>query len=432
MRMAHGVSSGTVGGDVAAVQQRTMIVLGVAQLLAGVGLAASAAFGALVAAELVGRRDLAGVLQAAQVMGAGVVAMPAARLSARYGRRVGVSAAYGLATTGAALAVVAAAVQAVGLLLLASVLLGGGAAASLQARFVATDLAEPASRVRSLSLVLSVTGIGAVVGPNIFVVALRLGETVGVEPLLGVLLLSGATFAAAALVALVGLRPDSLSVSRGEATAGSTPPTSTVPAMRAARASRVAWTGIVVACAAQTILVVVGVVAPFMTVSDGAGFVRVFGLVISGQAVGMYAASLVLGWLADRGGRMALALAGAAMLLVASFIATTAMSGPVRASQLTVGLVLLGLGWSACLVASSAMVVDGVRGPQALSVQGMSDAAMNLSAAIGGVLAGVAVSLLGFTVLAWAAAALAAALLVLLMRRGRPDDEHVTAGTPSH
>jgi predicted MFS family arabinose efflux permease len=73
------------------------------------------------------------------------------------------------------------------------------------------------------------------------------------------------------------------------------------------------------------------------------------------------------------------------------------------------------VGWSACVVAGSAMVADGVEGAARTTVQGASDTVMSASAAVGGALAGLVVTTLGFGVLGWAAGGLAAGLLVLLV-----------------
>jgi len=75
-------------------------------------------------------------------------------------------------------------------------------------------------------------------------------------------------------------------------------------------------------------------------------------------------------------------------------------------ARLTVGLVLLGLGWSCGLVAGSALLVDATPGPSRTSVQGLSDLAMNTGGAVGGILAGAIIGFSSYGALAWGAAAL--------------------------
>ncbi len=397
-------STGTTA-SVARVQRRTLWVLSGAQVLTGVGVAAGVSVGAIIASDVVGRRDLAGLVQTSQVLGAALLSLLAARVSARHGRGPGLATALVLGSVGAASAVAATQLASVWLLLLGSGLLGGATSAGLQARFAATDLAPEAERGRALSVVVWATTVGAVLGPNLVGPAAVLGRAVGVDPLAGPYLVAASVLLLASVLVLVGLRPDPLRLS-GDGTAGPRPTLRS--GLRAARASRTATTGIVTAAVAHTVMVAVMVMTP-VHMHDGGASIVLIGLVISGHVAGMYALSPVMGWAADRWGRMPVAVVGAATLAVASGLAAVSAPGP--SGVLSGGLVLLGLGWSACLVASSAMVADGVRGPDRAAVQGASDTLMSLAAAVGGALAGLVVTVAGFDVLGGAAAALALLLL---------------------
>ncbi|CAM3799788.1 MFS transporter [Micrococcus flavus] len=92
----------------------------------------------------------------------------------------------------------------------------------------------------------------------------------------------------------------------------------------------------------------------------------VIGLVISLHIAGMYALSPVMGHLADRWGRVRLTAAGLGTLVAACLLAG---AGRGSVPVVTVGLVLLGLGWSAATVAGSARVSELVRGPDRVLVQ---------------------------------------------------------------
>jgi MFS family permease len=63
----------------------------------------------------------------------------------------------------------------------------------------------------------------------------------------------------------------------------------------------------------------------------------------------------------------------------------------------TLGLFLLGLGWSAATVSGSALLTVSVPADQKTNVQGLSDSLMNLSGAFGGAIAGSLVALFMFT-----------------------------------
>ena len=140
------------------------------------------------------------------------------------------------------------------------------------------------------------------------------------------------------------------------------------------------------------------------------------GLTISLHIAGMYALSPVVGMLSDRIGPVKTSLIGFAILLAA-----LAAAGFGQGSQtwVTVGLVLLGLGWSAATISGSAQIVSSVDPSIRVSVQGVSDTLMSLSGATGGLLAGLGLTALGFNGLNAVAAAVAVAAAITVWRLGK-------------
>src|SRR5690625_1763127 len=200
--------------DPASVQRRTISVLVTSQVAGGLGTSSAIAVGAVRVDEVFDRADLSGLMQSSQVLGAALLALPAAALSIRFGRRVGLAAAYATGAVGAAL--VALAAQA-GWLLVAIVgagLVGGATAAALQARYAATDLADESHRGRALSLVVWMTTIGAVVGPNLIGPASAVADRLGLQPLAGPFLISAVVLAVGAAIIAGRLRPDPLLTAR--------------------------------------------------------------------------------------------------------------------------------------------------------------------------------------------------------------------------
>lgn len=130
----------------------------------------------------------------------------------------------------------------------------------------------------------------------------------------------------------------------------------------------------------------------------GGATLTVVGLTISLHIAGMYSLSPVFGVLSDRLGRLPTVLLGQA-LLVASAL-TTAM-GAHHTRVVMLGLIMLGLGWSAATVAGSALLSDAAPPGLRVRLQGRSDLVMNLAGALGGALAGPALALLGYGGLAW-------------------------------
>jgi MFS family permease len=199
--------------DVAAIQERTVRLLCLTQVIGGVGIAVGGSVGALLAADLAGV-GLSGVAQSANVVGAALFAVPAAHIVERRGRRPSLAAGYALAAVGALLVVAAAMRDSVALLFAGLFLFGCGSAAGYQARYAAVDLATDALRGRHLSLVVWATTLGAVVGPGLAAPSGAALDRYGVPTLAGPFVLSALLFGLAALVLLALLRPDPAVVAR--------------------------------------------------------------------------------------------------------------------------------------------------------------------------------------------------------------------------
>jgi MFS family permease len=207
------------------------------------------------------------------------------------------------------------------------------------------------------------------------------------------------------------LRPDPLLVARrlasarGEAGASHVTLRHVVSVVRVRPRAAAAMLAIAVA---HAVMVSVMVMTP-LHMHHGGAELEVIGLVISVHVLGMFAFSPVVGWLADRIGRASVLAVGAVALLTAVTLAGRAPAGD--STGLTVGLFLLGVGWSCCLVASSALLVDAVPLIERPGVQGGSDLLMGLFAAGGGALAGVVVAEWGYAVLNVCAGLLALVVL---------------------
>jgi len=77
-----------------ALQEKTVRVLATAQVLNGVGVAGTVAAGSLLVASITESETLAGLAQTSSVLGAAALALPLARLTARGGRRLALSAGF--------------------------------------------------------------------------------------------------------------------------------------------------------------------------------------------------------------------------------------------------------------------------------------------------------------------------------------------------
>ncbi|KQS68653.1 MFS transporter [Modestobacter sp. Leaf380] len=395
-------------------RRRAVPVLVGSQVLGGVGVASGIAVGGLLAEQVSGSTALSGLAQTATVLGAAGLAVPMARLAAARGRRPALAAGYGLGLAGAGLVVLAAVIGSFVLLVTGLLLFGGATASGLQARYAATDAATAQTRGRALSVVVWATTAGAVLGPNLSGLGGRVGTTLGLPALAGPYLFSAVSFAAGALVVWLLLRPDPLVVAGPGAPAPAR--TSVLATLRVVLAVPRARLGLAAVATGHAVMVGVMVMTP-VHLGHGGASLQVVGLVISVHIAGMYAASPLMGWLADRAGRVATISLGVGLLAAALLVG--GLADAAARGWVTVSMLLLGLGWSAALVAGSTLLSESVPADVRTSVQGTSDLVMGLAGAGAGALAGPVLSAGGFVSVAGAAAVLLVPVVVLLARRPR-------------
>lgn len=441
--------------SIAAVQRRTLAVLSATQISSGIGVAVGLSLSSLVVARLSGSTAISGLAGTATVLGAALLALPTARTSGGSGRRAGLTLAYGCALIGSLIAALAISLASWPLLLGGLVLFGGASAGNLASRYSATDLSPPGHSARHLSWVVWAGTIGAVAGPNLTGPAEHLGRAFGLAPDTGPFVLALLTFAVALVILGVALRPDPLLLARSAALAASLPasppptaqastarvlperdpaapalntsdstasapsasaldaPAPAAPASaakgegtlrtawRTLRDTPVALRALITIAVSHTAMVSVMSMTPVHLDHGGATY-TVIGIVISLHIAGMYIFSPVVGWLADRIGRIQVTMLGMCLLLAAAVLAGGA--GPHDVVQVTAGLSLLGVGWSCGLISGSAMLSEAVPLRHRPAVQGLSDLTMNICGATGTVVAGVIVGNLSYGVLGAAVA----------------------------
>ncbi|WP_427015932.1 MFS transporter [Pseudarthrobacter sp. P1] len=415
--------------------KRKQLVLVAGQLLSGVGVASGVAVGGMLAEELTGTAAASGFVQTASTLGAGLVAVPLAKLAVRSGRRAALSTGFALGAVGATLVLLAAALGQFWLMAAGMLFFGSATAAGLQARYAAVDGVPTAKAGRAMSIVIWATTVGSVAGPNLSEPGRRLGALLGMVPLAGPFLFSLAAFATAALVMAVFFlgapRPQpGGSGAAGGGTAGSgtagsgtagggtaggaAGPSAGASAGPAAGSAAVApparhgtWAALRIAArnprslfalagvtGGHMIMVGVMVMTPVHMNHHGHSL-QIIGIVISLHILGMYAASPVFGFLVDKIGAARVVLLGCGILLVAIVLGALGSdtAGPV---QLSFALVILGLGWSACLIGGSSLLSQSAPAEIRVPLQGANDMMMNFGAAGMAALAGPILAAGGF------------------------------------
>jgi MFS family permease len=387
-------------------QRRIVSVLVLVQVVGGIGNGSGLAVGGLLVKDVTGSSGWSGMAVVMLTLGAATFTIPLSSLAARSGRRPALTLGWLAGASGAAVTVVGAETRSLPVALLGLLLFGGSTAANLQSRFAAVDRAAPDQVGRSLSVVVWSTTVGAVIGPNLTGPGAAVAGVFGLPDLSGPMLFSATAFALAGLLTVTLLRPDPL-VGR---------PAGSAAAPRGARAALPyvrgrTLTAIWVVASSHAVMAAVMALTPVHMEDHGASL-EVIGLTISLHIAGMYALSPVMGWLADTWGQDRTILLGQSVLLLAAGVAGTAGGSQV---QITIGLTLLGIGWSASVIAGAAALTTSVEPGARPSVQGFSDLAMNLAGAAGGLLAGVVVALSGFGTLNAAASVLVVPVVVLVL-----------------
>ncbi|HEX4812340.1 MAG TPA: MFS transporter [Nonomuraea sp.] len=410
--------AGVSAAEVARAQARTVRVLAVTQVVGGVGALAGTTAGGLLAASVAGDPAAAGYAQGAQVAGAALLALPIVMIMQRAGRRRGMVAGFATGLTGAAVAVLGGVTGSLPVLMAGLILYGAATATSLQSRYAATDLASPAQRARALSTVVWAATAGVAVGPNLVGPTAAVAERAGLPPLTGAYVFAAAAFLVAATVAGTMLHPDPLLLSRRTAAPpalAGPPATGGVGAARLILGTPAARLALMTMVVSHSVMLPLMVITPVHMAAAGTGL-TVIGAAASAHVLGMYVLAPLFGRLCDRFGRRAGLRTGALLLLAATVVIGTAGHDTWR---LTAGLVLLGVGWSACLVSGSLLLSESVPAARRVRAQGTADMTVGLCAATGGLVAGPVVGAFGFQGLTLGAGALVACLAVVQVRGPR-------------
>ena len=399
----------TTEHDLESLQRRVRRILILGQVMAGLGMGATLSMGAILASRLSGSEAWSGMAATMSTLGAALAAVPLARLAGRSGRRISLFTGALLASSGAVITIVSTMVEFFPLLLVGLALIGVGTAVNLQSRFAATDLANDRTRSRDLSLVVWATTVGAVSGPNLITPGEAVGSFLSLPELAGPFVFTLAAQTLAAVVYFVGLRPDPLLLARELArnpnSAGAKSLGPSVDNVVVAR------TAIISIALSHATMVAVMAMTPVHLVNHGASL-AIVGFTISLHIAGMYALAPVFGILSDRIGRIPTILVGQVILL-ASLMFTG--FGSENETAVVIGLILLGLGWSAATVAGSTLLSESTIIEKRAARQGISDLVMSGSGAVGGALAGVVLAFLGYSGLSFVALALVAGVVVRIV-----------------
>ena len=395
-------------------QRKIVRVLGIAQVLNGIGVAGTVAAGSLLVSSITKSDGLSGLAQTTSVLGAAVMALPLARLTQSGGRRLALTFGYSVGVVGALLAIFGGANRILFFMLLGAFMVGAASASGYQARFAAIDLATSENRSKDLSYVVWGSTIGAVTGPNLMEPSGAFAASLGLPKLVGPYFIAALTLFLSVIVIQIFLKPDPY-LTANKAIEGS--PTKKRETTRSALAHIREYPIALFAIASVAIGHLAMVSIMVMTPVHMAHFdstLRIIGLVISVHVLGMYAFSPLVGALSDKIGRIKTIQIGVAILIASALLSGLA---PHHDSlTLGFGLFLLGLGWSFTLIAGSTLLSETVSLEMRPSTQGASDLVMNLMGAGGAAIGGVIIGFFSYAALCFATGLVVVALGIWSLR----------------
>ena len=398
------------GVDREELQRRTLRSLRFSQVPGQAAVAGMVAVVSLLASDLLGSDRLAGMGSASFTVGAAFTAIPLAAFMRRRGRRVGLTRALFIGAAGAAVAATGGQLRWFPVFVIGMVAFGAGQAATLQQRYVAADLAEPAKQGAAIAAIVWVGTLGAVLGPLLTPFEKSVASGVGLDELVGPFVFAAVLFLVAAVVVWIRLRPDPL-----EVIGGIDPNAERTRLLRVVRSSAsVIWAspgarlGLAAMAASQAAMVGVMTMTPPHMKDHGHADLSAF--VIALHIVGMYGLAPLVGRFVDRSGPVR-AIQFGAVILGAGTISTV-LAGYVPVLMF-VGLFFLGLGWSFGLIGGTTILTASVPERSRVEVQGTGDLTLSLCGAAAALSSGLVKDAFGFHLLADGATVLAGGLLVL-------------------
>ncbi len=391
--------------------RRITIILFVAQSLYSAGNIASATVNPIVGAKLGGSDYWTGVPTAVFLLGAAFSAFLWGRVMDLIGRRNGLLLGFLIGMVGNSLIFFAIRSANISILLVGFVLTGATNAAIVLARFAAGEVNPPEKRGGAISIVVWGGTFGAVFGPLMVGPMGNLMKGYGLNELTGSYLAAFGLFGILLFVIFFGLRPDPRDLGRqvaeqypSEIPAGET--RSFIEIIR----QPAALTAVTAMVLGQVVMVAIMVITSRHMDHYQHGLSDI-ARVIQSHTFGMYAFSVLSGYLSDKWGRGPVIMAGAGMLLLSCL--TAPLSPDVL--PLAVSLFLLGLGWNFCFVGGSALLSDQLAPAERSRTQGANDLMVGLASATGSLGSGIVFAATSYTVIALFAGVLSLIPLVMAL-----------------
>lgn len=361
--------------------------------------------GGIIGSHLAPSPALATLPVSVLIVGLAASVIPAGAMIHRFGRRAVFVACALQAAAGCVLAGFAIAGGRFLLFCVAAFLLGANNAVVMQYRFAAIEYVDPARASRAIAIVMSGALLAAWLGPEL---AVRTADLVPAARH------AGSFFAAAGLYLLAALLLARIADSTRTAESESLPPRR----LREIAAQPVFRVAVLAALVSYAVMSFIMTATPIsMHVVDGHDEVAT-ARVIQIHLLGMYLPSLASGWIIARFGDRPVIVAGAVLMAVCVAIGVLAGHAVLHYGW---ALGLLGIGWNLMFIAATTMLTKTYRRHERIQAQTLNDFLVFGAQAAASLLAGLALTTIGWEQLNLATLPLLAAALVatLMVRRPR-------------
>ena len=414
------VSSTSLPFRVPSLIKRNMVLFALSQTFTGAGMQFAYGFGPLMVLALTGSADLTGLSVGVVGLSRFLIAYPIGRITDAFGRKPGILMGLALALVGAVLVGQAMGHKSFVLFVIGLLIFGMGMNASQQLRVAATDMFPPSRRAQALGYLALGSLLGLVVSPTVIHFCEGISAQLGQDPIglawymLPALIVPG-------MIVITFVRPDPKEIGQnlhhyyphhvqpgGERKAGAAHFNALTmlrqPAIRLAVVSN---------CAAQGNMSIVMVLTSLVLSECGT---TLTGIAIAGvcHSIGMWGFTVPLGKLTDRFGRDAVMFPGVATALAgAGLVAYTSSYWPV-----TFGAFLVGIGWAAANVSTTALIADHYPTAQRGRALGINDTCAAAIAVTVAFLTGPLIEWSGLSATGLVAVLLAVPPLLMLMIMG--------------
>lgn len=382
--------------DFQRIARKITFILFAAQSLASAGFIAAATINPILGAKLASDRSLATLPTAAYLLAGAFSASLWGILMDRIGRRNSISLGLLLGVLGNILVLIAIQTSSFLWVTIGLMMMGITNSAVQLGRFAAAEVNPPNQRGRAISAVVLGGVIGTILARVLAVPVSGFAVRMGMDELAGAYITTLALFMLASILVFAGLRPDPRDL--GRELAKQYPeaiPQGTARSIMEILRQPAAITAVTAMVLGQVVMVGIMVITSLHMEDHSHNRADIYS-VISGHTFGMFAPSIVSGWLLDRWGRGRMILIGASTLLLACI--TAPLSPDVL--PLALALFLLGVGWNFCFVGGSTLLSDQLSPVERSRTQGTNDLLVGLASAIISLSSGLIFDATNYTVIA--------------------------------